>query len=58
MLFVSCATQTTPPVDDAYYWEEIPVVSQPIQSDQPAPPAPTLEIISEQDTTITVRIKR
>ena len=58
--FAGCASQL--PLDDAYYWpdkqaavaESKPVTNNP----SPVTDNPSLEIISQQDTTITVKIKR
>ena len=47
----SCASQA--PLDDAYYWPD-----KKAQSTQITPNTPTMEIISEQDTTVTIRINR
>ena len=58
----SCASQV--PLDDAYYYPDKTAQStQSIQSTSSSPsaqtkPGPTMEIVSQQDTTITVRIKR
>ena len=41
------------PLDDAYYWPD-----KKAQSTQITPNTPTMEIISEQDTTVTIRINR
>ena len=63
--FAGCASQL--PLDDAYYWpdkkaavtESKPVADNPV-TDNPsqATNSPSIEIISQQDTTITVKIKR
>ena len=64
LVLTACASQL--PLDDAYYWPDKkakvvqkaePVTVEPIKA-EPAKPAPTMEIISQQDTTITVRIKK
>lgn len=59
LVLTACASQL--PLDDAYYWpdKKAKVVQkvEPIKA-EPAKPAPTMEIISQQDTTITVRIKK
>lgn len=47
----ACASQA--PLDDAYYWPD-----KKAQSTQITPNTPTMEIISEQDTTVTIRINR
>lgn len=47
----ACASQA--PLDDAYYWPD-----KKAQSTQINPNTPTMEIISEQDTTVTIRINR
>ena len=47
----ACASQA--PLDDAYYWPD-----KKVQSTQINPNTPTMEIISEQDTTVTIRINR
>ena len=57
----ACASQA--PLDDAYYRPGKTVVfSAPSQPSQPSTPsqhsAPTMQILHQQDTTITVRIKR
>ena len=61
----ACGTVNTIPLDDAYIWpdKKEAVVTQTtqtteVQSEPAAQPAPTMEIISQQDTTITVRIKK
>lgn len=65
---VSCAS--LPPLDDAYFWPD--KKTQTVQTAQTAPtansqqltptpaskPAPSMEIVSQKDTTITVRIKK
>ena len=64
-LAVMCGCSSTQqiPLDDAYYRPEKTVApSQPGQPSQPSvpstPSAPTMQILHQQDTTITVRIKR
>ena len=57
----SCASQA--PLDDAYYYpdKKASAVSSPAaqrESAESVPATPKMEIISQQDTTITVRIKR
>ena len=47
----SCASQA--PLDDTYYWPD-----KKAQSTQITPNTPTMQIISEQDTTVTIRINR
>ena len=63
----ACGTVNTIPLDDAYIWpdKKEAAVTQTTQTaevqSEPAveqTPAPTMEIISQQDTTITVRIKK
>ena len=61
MAFTACASQA--PLDDAYYYpdKKSAVVSSSTaqrESAESVPAAPTMEIVSQQDTTITVRIKR
>ena len=56
---VSCASQL--PLDDAYYRpaKEAPVeISSPAQVNEPETPAPSIEYLSVQDTTVTIRIKK
>lgn len=65
-LFTACASQL--PLDDAYYWPDkraAVVQTQPaatenaaVQAGSATPAEPSMEIISAQDTTITVKIKR
>ena len=57
----ACATQM--PMDDAYYRPEKSVVpSSPAPDKRPeveaSPASPTMEILHQSDTTITVRIKK
>ena len=57
----ACASQF--PLDDAYYRPEKTVVSSsPAPDKRPevkaSPATPTMQILHQQDTTITVRIKR
>ena len=63
----ACGTVNTIPLDDAYIWPDKKEVAQtqttqtPEVQSEPAveqTPATTMEIISQQDTTITVRIKK
>ena len=63
--FAGCASQA--PLDDAYYWpdkkaavtESKPVADNPVTANpSPVTDSPSMEIISAQDTTITVKIKR
>ena len=64
----ACGTINTIPLDDAYIWPDkksasaesvVPVSAEPEASAKTeSTPAPTMEIISQQDTTITVRIKK
>ena len=59
LVLTACASQL--PLDDAYYWPDKKAkVVQNVEPSkaEPAKPAPTMEIISQQDTTITVRIKK
>lgn len=51
IILSACASQA--PLDDAYYWPD-----KKAQSTQITPNTPTMEIISEQDTTVTIRINR
>lgn len=51
IILSACASQA--PLDDAYYWPD-----KKAQSTQINPNTPTMEIISEQDTTVTIRINR
>ena len=47
IILSACASQA--PLDDAYYWPD---------KKAPTKPEQTMEIVSQSDTTITVRIKR
>ena len=59
-----------PPLDDAYIWPDkkaeqaaqaattVPATQSVSATQEQRPAAPTMEIISQKDTTITVRIKR
>ena len=51
----SCASQA--PLDDAYYYPD-KKASVPSTPSTTSSTTPTMEIVSQQDTTITVRIKR
>ena len=54
-----CACASQMPLDDAYiYPDKTTPNTQITQSPQPATPAPTMEIVSQKDTTITVKIHR
>ena len=66
---VGCAS--LPPLDDAYFWPDkkaqtVATTPAPVATDQQkttptaasAPAKPAMEIISQKDTTITVRIKK
>ncbi len=65
---VSCGS--LPPLDDAYIWPDkkaeqaaqttqtVPVHQSVSATQEQRPAAPTMEIISQKDTTITVRIKK
>ena len=60
-----CKTTQAPPIDDAYYWPDQTTPSTPTTqiapstpTTQTAPSTPAMEIVNQQDTTITVRIKR
>ena len=61
---VACKSTQAPLVDDAYYWpdktESVPSAqtTQTTQTTQPVKTTPTMEIVNQQDTTITIRIKR
>ena len=54
IILSACASQA--PLDDAYYWPD--KKAQSTQSTQSTQNTPTMEIISEQDTTVTIRINR
>ena len=61
----SCSTTSTAPLDDAYYWPDkkaqttVAPSAPEVNTPQPAPTsAPAMEVISQKDTTITVRIKK
>lgn len=58
--FAGCASQA--PLDDAYYWPEkraSVVKSEPVeQTTTSSQSTPSMEIVNQQDTTITVKIKR
>ena len=64
----ACGTINTIPLDDAYIWPDKKSASTesvvPVSEEPEAPaktestPAPTIEVINQQDTTITVRIKK
>ena len=71
LALVSCSTANNIPLDDAYFWPDKKAqavqtaqTQQPTQTVQTAPvvqttkSAPSMEIISQKDTTITVRIKK
>ena len=72
LCFASCGTTSTVPIDDAYIWQEKTSAkttqstqpkqpstpSTPTQAEPASTPAPTIEVLSVQDTTITVRIKK
>ena len=67
LALTACSSTTAIPIDDAYYSPALEAPSTPAASSAPsvssepsAPstPTPTMEIISQQDTTITVRIKK
>lgn len=51
-------------IDDAYHWEDEPVRSIPsVLTEDPeqepvTPVSPIIEVLNEQDTTITVRIRK
>ena len=49
----ACGTVATAPLDDAYYWPDKKSEPAVVEST----PAPTMEIVNQQDTTITIRIK-
>lgn len=59
----ACAASKLP-IDDAYHWEEEPVIATPsVQTKEPeqepvTPVSPIIEVLNEQDTTITVRIRK
>lgn len=69
-ILTACASQV--PLDDAYHWPDKTAktgttetqsapAGQPVEAAQPtqtSPTRPTMEIISAQDTTITIKIKR
>ena len=60
---VACSTTSQIPLDDAYYRPENTVVlSSPAPDKRPevkvSPATPKMEVLHQQDTTITVRIKR
>ena len=65
---IACGTINTIPLDDAYIWPDKKSASTesvvPVSEEPEAPaktentPAPTMEVINQQDTTITVRIKK
>lgn len=58
----ACGTTSTAPLDDAYYWPD--KKTQNIQSTQitpntqSSPNTPSVEYISVQDTTVTIRVKK
>ena len=62
----ACGTVNTIPLDDAYIWpdkKEAAVTQTTQTSEVQSEPvaqtaAPTMEIVNQQDTTITVRIKK
>lgn len=65
VVLTGCATQA--PLDDAYYWPDKRATVKTVATESTTPastPAvtekktPTMEIVSQQDTTITVRIKK
>ena len=68
-LLCACSAVNTIPLDDAYIWpdkkaEQAAQSAQTAQTTASTPvvqtttPAPTMEIVSQKDTTITVRIKK
>lgn len=57
VVLAACSTKKAVPLDDAYYWPSA-IVAPVLPDTVPAAPAPTMEILDQQDTTITVRIKR
>ena len=66
-LLCACSAVNTIPLDDAYiYPDKKAEATQPVQTAETAQPAqtvqtktePTMEIVSQKDTTITVRIKK
>ena len=67
LALTACSSTTAIPIDDAYYWpanESKPAskttqVAETTQAESMTQEsAPQMEIISQQDTTITVRIKK
>lgn len=52
----ACGTTSIAPLDDAYYWPD--KKTQNIQSTQITPNTPSVEYISVQDTTVTIRVKK
>jgi hypothetical protein len=63
VVLTGCATAQIP-IDDAYHWEDEPVIATPsVVTSEPeqepvTPASPIIEILNEQDTTITVRIRK
>ncbi len=64
LLCSACGTVSQAPLDDAYYWldkKEAAVVAPTtsIKSDSiSSTPAPTIEYLNVQDTTVTIKVKR
>lgn len=61
-----CACASQAPLDDAYHWPdkksaavvESTYTSQTTSANQVSQTSPTMEVVNQQDTTITVKIKR
>lgn len=60
--FASCKTSSQAPLDDAYYWlEKSAQTSQSIQNTQNSQSTqdiPNFEVLQQQDTVVTIRIKK
>ena len=66
LALTACNTVAFAPLDDAYYWPEkqTALTTTPSVSSTPSAPSvssassSSMEVINQQDTTVTIRIKR
>lgn len=58
LCLASCKTASQFPMDDAYYRPAPETVLPVTRNPSPVTPNPSIEYLSVQDTTITVRIKK
>ena len=63
LALTACNTVAFAPLDDAYYWPEkqTALTTTPSVSSTPSAPSASsssMEVINQQDTTVTIRIKR